>query len=61
MADKLSQRVSRQKCGDGRGAQFNLLSARGNAHTEFIVVGEIVEQCTESADGLEVATAKRQG
>jgi hypothetical protein len=43
MAEKLPQCVGRQKCGDGRGAEFDSLSGCGDATAEFIVVGQIVQ------------------
>ena len=60
MAEELWHGVRRQKCGDSRGAEFDSLSGGGDAAAEFVVVGEIVEQDFEAADGFEVTVAKRQ-
>ena len=60
MAEKLTHRVSGQKGADDGGAEFNSLSGGGDAAAEFIVVGQIVQQRFEAADGFEVAAAERQ-
>src|ERR1700687_5968783 len=60
MTKKLPQCVGRQKRGDGRGAEFDSLSGCSDAPAKFIVVGKIVQQCFEAADGFEVTAAKRQ-
>jgi hypothetical protein len=61
MGKKLTQCVWGQKRGDARRAQGNFLSGGGDALSEFVVVGKIIDQRLESADRFEVMAAKRQG
>jgi hypothetical protein len=60
MAKKLPQRVGREICGDGRGAEFDSLSSRGDAPAEFIVVRQSSPATLRSRQWLRGRDGERQ-
>ena len=60
MLPELAQRVGGEKCCDSRGAEFDSLAGRGDPTAEFVVVGQVVEQRFEAADGGEIGAAEGQ-